>query len=210
MLRGSQGAGVCLPTPIPAPTGPLHPFAEHPSAAHLGRCPPTQDDAVGCCRRLPDEPHQGGPHFRKEEPHGGPGHCRERDGGHWGVGKSARSHPLGMGTLHVLVRGREISSEDRDRMGLGTQGTPQPTQVLSPTVIQRPLEDRRPAGDTIADPGEGQHPDLVQGVLGQPGELGAAGGIALRQPELGTRLRALLLVQHLQHSPCDTAGPGWH
>lgn len=61
---------------------PRDPSAEHPSAAGPGCSPPTQDDAVGCCRRLPDEPHQGGPHFRKEEPHGGPGHCRGRGWSH--------------------------------------------------------------------------------------------------------------------------------
>lgn len=63
-----------------------------------------------------------------------------------------------------------------------------PIQVLLPTIIQRPLEDGGPAGHTVTDPGEGQHTDLVQRVFAQPGQLGTAGGIALRQPELGTRV----------------------
>ena len=128
----------------------------------------------------------------------------------------ASPHPLGTGALGGLARvGRGITPGNWVRMGHPGTPPPQPiwvslsTRALSPTIIQRPLEDRGPAGDAVAHPGEGQHADLVQRVFTQPGQLGTAGGIALRQPEPSLCIRLLLLVHHLQQTPWDTAtAPG--
>lgn len=112
--------------------------------------------------------------------------------------RGERDHPKN-GDGIGLASGTHRSGDPR------TIGVSLPTQVLLPTIIQGPLEDGGLAGHAVTHPGEGQHADLVQRVLAQPSKLGTAGGVALRHPEPGIRIRALLLVHHLQQTPCDMA-----
>lgn len=53
------------------------------------------------------------------------------------------------------------------------------------TIIQRPLQDGGVAGAAVPDARKGQHLDLVEHVLAQARELGAAGGVPFHQPEPG-------------------------
>lgn len=209
VLWGWPGVGPCPVRLIPAP--PAEQRGQEGS-------PPTQDDAVGCCGRLPDELHRGRPHFGEQDPHGGAGHWRGGDGDHpeGHSANGARPPPLGVASL-----GKGIAPGGGTGWLLAPHGPPELICVFllahapAPTVIQRPLEDGGPAGHAVADPGEGQHADLVQHELAQPRQLGAAGRVALRQPELSARLRVLLLVHHLPKTLRDTAGthppvlPGW-
>ena len=91
------------------------------------------------------------------------------------------------------------------------------------TVVQGPLQDGRVAGAPVADACEGQHLDLIQHVLAQACELGAAGRVPFHQPEPGWGVRVLLLVQYLSEpsagsgpcsgiartSPVSSPGAGW-
>ena len=62
------------------------------------------------------------------------------------------------------------------------------------------------AGAPVADAREGQHLDLIQHVLAQACELGAAGRVPFHQPEPRWGVRVLLLVEHLSE-PSAGSGP---
>lgn len=71
---------------------------------------------------------------------------------------------------------------------------PRPWGGCDLTVVQGPLQDGRVAGAPVADAREGQHLDLIQHVLAQACELGAAGRVPFHQPEPRWGVRVLLLV----------------
>lgn len=68
------------------------------------------------------------------------------------------------------------------------------------TVVQGSLQDGRRAAPPVSDASEGQNLDLVEDVLAQTGELDAVAGVALHRPEVGSGVRVLLLVDHLEGS----------
>lgn len=71
------------------------------------------------------------------------------------------------------------------------------------TIIQGPLQNGRRAAPSVSYAREGQDLDLIQDVLAQTAQLDAVAGVALHCPEVGSRVRILLLKHDLKRTDDD-------